>query len=493
MNTAEAIAAAALETGIDEKLLTRIADIESSGNPSAHTAGSKYFGLFQLSQAEFLEFGGGDILDAFDNARAAARRIVKDAVRWFVKHGSQAEPIDLYMIHQQGWSGYHALLAASAGQPAWKAIRPYYDSDERAQLAIDGNTPGGASREVLTAVQFLDLWQARLGFGDPSWLTMARRELGVKEAPGSADSAKVLAYYREAGHQEVKHDETAWCAAFVGAMLVRAGVKPSGSLMARSYLKWGMPLAAPRPGCVAVFWRNDPNGSEGHVGFFTGLTSGGGDILLLGGNQSDMVSISTQPKARLLGYRWPAATSGATVPIIKTEGLTMADRFKDLVEQFGAVTPLLARAIGGPAGGVAAAILVDLIEKSGKKTADEAPDETLKRLGVGEALPILKAAESALETVGTAATPPAGGTSGSVALPLGLTALDRLLGLTGYKTYIVILLAAVANIAAGLGILPPDILTLINTGLAALGGAALVSKVERYANIATGLLGKKKA
>ena len=67
----------------------------------------------------------------------------------------------------------------------------------------------------------------------------------------------------------------------------------------------------------------------------------------------------------------------------------MADRFKELLEQFAPVTPVLARLIGGPAGNVVATILADVIEKSGKKNEGEAPDETLKRLGVGEALPTL--------------------------------------------------------------------------------------------------------
>ena len=138
---------------------------------------------------------------------------------------------------------------------------------------------------------------------EPLWLLLARGEMGIKEAPGSADNADVVQFYAEAGHPEVKHDSVAWCSAFCGAMLHRAGIKPSGSLMARSYLHWGQKLDAPKVGCVAVLWRGSPDADTGHVGF---VTEAGGDFIkLLGGNQGDAVSIETFPRSRVLGFRWP--------------------------------------------------------------------------------------------------------------------------------------------------------------------------------------------
>jgi uncharacterized protein (TIGR02594 family) len=96
-------------------------------------------------------------------------------------------------------------------------------------------------------------------------------------------------------------DAVPWCAAFVGAILKRTGVKPSGSLMARSYLNWGTPLKTPKPGAVVVFARGKP--PQGHVAFF--VKDEGRTILVVGGNQSDAVTVTSYPKARVLGYRWP--------------------------------------------------------------------------------------------------------------------------------------------------------------------------------------------
>jgi uncharacterized protein (TIGR02594 family) len=106
----------------------------------------------------------------------------------------------------------------------------------------------------------------------------------------------------------VKNDEVAWCAAFCGACLERAGLASTRSLMARSYLKWGDALSEPRAGAIAVFSRGT-NPAEGHVGFWLGETEDA--VVLLGGNQGNAVSVARYAKSRLLALRWPAS---ATVP-----------------------------------------------------------------------------------------------------------------------------------------------------------------------------------
>src|SRR5438128_1847520 len=136
----------------------------------------------------------------------------------------------------------------------------------------------------------------------PRWLELAWADLGVAEGPGDANNPRVVRYYADAGHPEVRADEVAWCAAFVGACLERAGVACTRSLMARSYLDWGQALNDPRTGAVAVLSRGgDP--SLGHVGFLIGLTAS--DVVLLAGNQGDAVSVQAFPRARLVGLRWP--------------------------------------------------------------------------------------------------------------------------------------------------------------------------------------------
>lgn len=141
----------------------------------------------------------------------------------------------------------------------------------------------------------------------PAWLAAAWAEFGVREKPGAANAAAVLAYFAEAGHAKIRDDATPWCAAFVGAMLKRAGIPQSGSLMARSYLKWGETISVPRLGAIAVLTRGKSQ-SAGHVGFYLGQA--GTRIFLLGGNQSDAVTVDAFDAKRVLGYRWPMTAAG---------------------------------------------------------------------------------------------------------------------------------------------------------------------------------------
>jgi uncharacterized protein (TIGR02594 family) len=148
----------------------------------------------------------------------------------------------------------------------------------------------------------------------PAWLAAAWAELGQREVSGAADNARIRAFFRDVGQAASLHDEVAWCAAFAGACLERAGQASTRSLMARSYLRWGEVLDDSRFGAVAVLSRgSDP--SAGHVGFLLG--EAGAHVILLGGNQGDAVSVAAFPKARLLGLRWPkeAAPQPAPAPV----------------------------------------------------------------------------------------------------------------------------------------------------------------------------------
>lgn len=150
---------------------------------------------------------------------------------------------------------------------------------------------------------------------------LAKKEVGTYEwAEGS--NPRVVAYFRDAG-SPVTDDSVAWCAAFVGAMLKRAGLKGTGTLLARDYLKWGdvVDPAQAREGDIVVFKRGSSTW-QGHVGFF--VRRAGTHIEVLGGNQSNQVKVSRYLAADLLGVR--RAPPGAKPPALTkpTPGLLAA-------------------------------------------------------------------------------------------------------------------------------------------------------------------------
>jgi uncharacterized protein (TIGR02594 family) len=115
-------------------------------------------------------------------------------------------------------------------------------------------------------------------------------------------NTKQLADFIQRAGIDIDPTSEAWCAAFVGAVLHKHGVKGTGAVNARSYLSWGKGTTTPVQGDVVVLWRGSPSSWQGHVGFYAG-TDANGNILILGGNQGDKVSIEAYNPKRLLAYR----------------------------------------------------------------------------------------------------------------------------------------------------------------------------------------------
>lgn len=162
---------------------------------------------------------------------------------------------------------------------------------------------------------------AALGIGStltdalqPPWVSEARRYLGMNERTNAKTLDKALG---------LDASEIAWCGAFVGLVIATAlphEPMPANPLGSRNWLKFGRELLQPQVGAVAVFWRGTKDGWQGHVGIVVGQDAT--HLHILGGNQSDSVSIARIDKGRLLGYRWPSTyqdppTSALTFTTIK--------------------------------------------------------------------------------------------------------------------------------------------------------------------------------
>jgi uncharacterized protein (TIGR02594 family) len=141
---------------------------------------------------------------------------------------------------------------------------------------------------------------------DPQWLQVARLYVGLAEVPGAGNHPKISAWLQKL-KAPFRDDETPWCGTFVGGSLDEAGypgiANPWG---ARNWLKYGVEIDRPAYGCIVVFWRGSKSGWSGHVGFVVGVDALG-NLMVLGGNQGNKVSIKPFPLERVLehGYRWP--------------------------------------------------------------------------------------------------------------------------------------------------------------------------------------------
>lgn len=155
----------------------------------------------------------------------------------------------------------------------------------------------------------------------PFWLDKARLYVGLEETKGHFHHPKILTWWEKI-KTPFRDDETPWCAAFVGGVLEECKIRSSRSAAARSYLKYGIPLDRPAVGAIVIFWRGKRSGWSGHVGFVVGVDEKG-NLMVLGGNQGDQVSIRPFSRSRVLGYRWPSVRPHDwryDLPILNSDG-----------------------------------------------------------------------------------------------------------------------------------------------------------------------------
>lgn len=156
----------------------------------------------------------------------------------------------------------------------------------------------------------------------PRWLVQARTHLGMREIVGPKHSPVILKWLDRL-KAPFRDDESAWCGTFVGGVFDECGMVPVKSPWgARQWLKYGKMLPSPAVGSIVVFWRGSPDGWSGHVGFVAGKDKNG-NLMVLGGNQGNAVSIVPFDRKRVLGYRWPDKAPDVpdySLPVITSDG-----------------------------------------------------------------------------------------------------------------------------------------------------------------------------
>lgn len=142
---------------------------------------------------------------------------------------------------------------------------------------------------------------------EPSWLVEARKYIGLSEFPGASHNSTILRWLDKLSAWW-RDDETPWCGVFVAYCMQASDIAvPKYWMRAKAWADWGSRLSAPVTGCVVVFERQ----GGGHVGFVVGRTLTG-NLMVLGGNQGDKVSIAAFDRSRVVGYYWPP---GLPLPI----------------------------------------------------------------------------------------------------------------------------------------------------------------------------------
>ncbi len=161
---------------------------------------------------------------------------------------------------------------------------------------------------------------------EPAWLVSARKDIGVREWKGPKHNPIILGWLKELDAWW-SNDEDAWCGVFVAHHLQNAGRGvPKHWYRALAYADptYGTRLDNPCVGCLAVFTRT----GGGHVAIVVGIDKYG-NIMCIGGNQGDQVSIIPFNIARNPVWIWPPMANGVrsaplperySLPLLKSDG-----------------------------------------------------------------------------------------------------------------------------------------------------------------------------
>lgn len=145
--------------------------------------------------------------------------------------------------------------------------------------------------------------------------SIARRQLEQKwhEVSGPKSNPKILEVYKSVDgldNMELNDDEIPWCSCFVNWCVQKAGGKGTRSAMARSWLNWG-DKSDGQVGDIVILKRGTSN-VQGHVGFL--VKKGLLNVDVVGGNQSNTVTVQSFLRTKVLGYRTSKDINGQSSP-----------------------------------------------------------------------------------------------------------------------------------------------------------------------------------
>jgi uncharacterized protein (TIGR02594 family) len=151
-------------------------------------------------------------------------------------------------------------------------------------LALLENAPNGVA-PLKIGEYFWNLHAGLLNTDDKPMLEYYAKEWPVRANP------LIVGFFKATDYGKPSGDTTAWCAAFVNWVLVRAAIgkvvspEPTRSAASSSFRNWGDEAVNPIEGDIAVFRNTAGDPNFGHVAFFLQYNEDKSHVLILGGNQ----------------------------------------------------------------------------------------------------------------------------------------------------------------------------------------------------------------
>ena len=135
-------------------------------------------------------------------------------------------------------------------------------------------------------------------------LALEDLKLDWKELPGLKSNPLIIECYKSVdglNNPEMLDDsETAWCSCWMNKKIQDVGGKGTRSAGARSWLRWGEEVKAPKVGDIVIFKIGKSNW-KAHVAFINEITPN--YFVCLGANQKNAVGLQKYERKNILGFR----------------------------------------------------------------------------------------------------------------------------------------------------------------------------------------------
>lgn len=203
---------------------------------------------------------------------------------------------------------YDGVVDDVPGRAMIEALKRFQKSQNLKVTGLADAATVSALRSLVTTTPAVPVMPT-----EPVWMTEARRFMGLKEIAGAKSNSTIIGWAKRLGgwiKSFYTNDDIPWCGLFIAHVVsftLPEERLPANPLSALAWGKFGLKMKDPAPGAIMVFKR--PGG--GHVGLYVGEDKLG-RYHILGGNQSNSVSIAPIDKDRLVAIRWP--DTGGPVP-----------------------------------------------------------------------------------------------------------------------------------------------------------------------------------
>lgn len=145
----------------------------------------------------------------------------------------------------------------------------------------------------------------------PPWMAEMHRRMGLHEGRNNASLIEWLKIGKYLGDPK----ELPWCGDAVETCFAKElplEPLPANPFWAQGWIKFGKGLADPHVGAVGVIrW----SASAGHVGIVAAAKAA--QVCLLGGNQSNAITLAWFPRSKFIGFRWPTTFPFKVYPSLK--------------------------------------------------------------------------------------------------------------------------------------------------------------------------------